>query len=62
MNGELSKREWLTGAEFTAADIQMSFPLVSAGLVQSRLCVCTCLSGMRDSRSPCTAGDGCQQG
>ena len=28
--GELSKSEWFTGNEFTAADIQMSFPLEAA--------------------------------
>jgi glutathione S-transferase len=28
--GELSKSEWFAGSEFTAADIQMSFPLEAA--------------------------------
>ena len=28
--GELSKSEWFAGNEFTAADIQMSFPLEAA--------------------------------
>ncbi|MGH8176482.1 MAG: glutathione S-transferase [Steroidobacter sp.] len=40
MESELSKSEWFTGAEFTAADIQMSFPLeaaaMRAGLNESR--------------------------
>jgi len=27
LEGELAKREWFAGADFTAADIQMSFPL-----------------------------------
>jgi glutathione S-transferase len=30
LESELSKREWFAGAEFTAADIQMSFPLEAA--------------------------------
>lgn len=30
MEDELGKREWFAGAEFTAADIQMSFPLEAA--------------------------------
>ncbi len=30
LEGELAKREWFAGAEFTAADIQMSFPLEAA--------------------------------
>ncbi len=30
LEGELSKREWFAGADFTAADIQMSFPLEAA--------------------------------
>jgi glutathione S-transferase len=28
--GELSKSEWFAGSDFTAADIQMSFPLEAA--------------------------------
>jgi len=40
MQGELGKFEWFTGNEFTAADIQMSFPLeaasMRAGLDRSR--------------------------
>jgi glutathione S-transferase len=40
MESELGKSEWFAGAEFTAADIQMSFPLeaasVRAGLNESR--------------------------
>ena len=40
METELGKSEWFAGAEFTAADIQMSFPLeaasVRAGLNESR--------------------------
>ena len=31
LEGELGKREWFAGPEFTAADIQMSFPLEAAG-------------------------------
>jgi glutathione S-transferase len=30
LEGELGKREWFAGPEFTAADIQMSFPLEAA--------------------------------
>jgi glutathione S-transferase len=30
LEGELGKREWFAGAEFSAADIQMSFPLEAA--------------------------------
>ena len=30
LEGELSRREWFAGPEFTAADIQMSFPLEAA--------------------------------
>ncbi len=30
MNDELSERDWFAGREFTAADIQMSFPLEAA--------------------------------
>ena len=30
IESELSKRDWFAGAEFTAADIQMSFPLEAA--------------------------------
>ncbi len=30
MEGELAKSEWFAGREFTAADIQMSFPLEAA--------------------------------
>ena len=30
LEGELGKREWFAGGEFTAADIQMSFPLEAA--------------------------------
>ena len=30
LEGELNKREWFAGPEFTAADIQMSFPLEAA--------------------------------
>jgi len=30
LEGELGKRAWFAGAEFTAADIQMSFPLEAA--------------------------------
>jgi len=30
LEGELMRREWFAGAEFTAADIQMSFPLEAA--------------------------------
>jgi glutathione S-transferase len=40
MESELGKSEWFAGAEFTAADIQMSFPLeaasIRAGLNESR--------------------------
>jgi glutathione S-transferase len=40
MEGELAKRAWFAGDEFTAADIQMSFPLEGAaargGLDESR--------------------------
>jgi glutathione S-transferase len=40
MEGELASREWFAGDEFTAADIQMSFPLEAAaqraGLDSSR--------------------------
>ena len=40
MEGELAKSDWFAGAEFTAADIQISFPLEAAaaraGLNQSR--------------------------
>jgi glutathione S-transferase len=32
LEGELANREWFAGAEFTAADIQMSFPLEVAAL------------------------------
>jgi len=31
LEGELGKHEWFAGPEFTAADIQMSFPLEAAG-------------------------------
>jgi glutathione S-transferase len=31
MEAELGKHEWFAGAEFTAADIQMSFPVEAAG-------------------------------
>ena len=31
MEGELQQRDWFAGDEFTAADIQMSFPLEAAG-------------------------------
>jgi glutathione S-transferase len=31
IEGELSRREWFAGPDFTAADIQMSFPLEAAG-------------------------------
>ena len=31
MENELGKNEWFAGAEFSAADIQMSFPLEAAG-------------------------------
>jgi glutathione S-transferase len=30
MDGELGKSDWFAGAEFSAADIQMSFPLEAA--------------------------------
>jgi len=30
LEGELAKREWFAGADFSAADIQMSFPLEAA--------------------------------
>ncbi|WP_036595494.1 glutathione S-transferase [Ottowia thiooxydans] len=30
MEGELAERDWFAGSEFTAADIQMSFPLEAA--------------------------------
>jgi glutathione S-transferase len=30
MEGELAQREWFAGAEFSAADVQMSFPLEAA--------------------------------
>jgi glutathione S-transferase len=30
MEGELRERDWFAGAEFSAADIQMSFPLEGA--------------------------------
>ena len=30
MEGELAKSEWFAGSEFTAADVQMSFPLEAA--------------------------------
>jgi glutathione S-transferase len=30
IESELSKREWFAGSEFTAADIQMSFPAEAA--------------------------------
>ena len=30
MEGELAKSAWFAGDEFTAADIQMSFPLEAA--------------------------------
>jgi glutathione S-transferase len=30
LEGELSKREWFAGSEFSVADIQMSFPLEAA--------------------------------
>lgn len=40
MEGELGKRTWFAGADFTAADVQMSFPLEAAraraGLDSSR--------------------------
>ncbi len=39
VENELSKSEWFAGAEFTAADVQMSFPLEAAssrGGVESR--------------------------
>lgn len=40
VDGELGKTEWFAGAEFTAADIQMSFPMEAAaargGLSSSR--------------------------
>jgi len=40
LEGELSQRDWFAGAEFSAADIQMSFPLeaavLRAGLNSSR--------------------------
>jgi glutathione S-transferase len=40
MEGEMSKREWFAGDEFTAADIQMSFPVEAfatrGGLDESR--------------------------
>jgi glutathione S-transferase len=35
MESELSAREWFAGAEFSAADIQMSFPLEFARLLHS---------------------------
>ena len=31
MEGELAKSEWFAGSQFTAADIQMSFPIEAAG-------------------------------
>jgi glutathione S-transferase len=40
MEAELAKNEWFAGHEFTAADVQMSFPLEAAaargGLDSSR--------------------------
>ena len=30
MEGELAKADWFAGAEFSAADVQMSFPLEAA--------------------------------
>jgi len=40
LEGELGKTEWFAGAEFSAADVQMSFPLEAAaargGLARSR--------------------------
>jgi glutathione S-transferase len=40
LEGELGKSEWFAGAEFSAADVQMSFPLEAAaargGLARSR--------------------------
>ena len=30
LEGELAKRDWFAGPEFTAADIQMSFPIEAA--------------------------------
>ena len=30
LEGELGKREWFAGPEFTAADVQMSFPIEAA--------------------------------
>jgi len=30
LEGELNRREWFAGPEFTAADVQMSFPLEAA--------------------------------
>src|SRR5262249_18337142 len=30
LEGELAEREWFAGPEFTAADIQMSFPIEAA--------------------------------
>ena len=30
MNGSLADRDWLVGGEFSAADIQMSFPIEAA--------------------------------
>ena len=30
MEGELAKSDWFAGTEFTAADVQMSFPLEAA--------------------------------
>lgn len=32
LEGELSKHEWFVGEEFTAADIQLSFPLEAAAM------------------------------
>ena len=36
MEGELGKREWFAGEEFSAADIQMSFPLEAAAARRPR--------------------------
>ena len=52
MNGELAKNAYFAGAEFSAADIQMSFPLVAAtargGLNSSRRHLWNYLQGLQE--------------
>ncbi len=53
IEGELSRREWFAGPDFTAADIQMSFPLEAAG---SRAPAIKACPGSRPSSSASMPG------